>query len=179
METSITGMGTKLVFIGQNGSSSEFQHAYPVNCKHRNCLSNATAQSRPICLQKAEIWTSKRLCVRRQKAQVTKKVSRQGDAVELDDSTRSSSEKQVLNPELQGAEKFQFKLSRKGGSRRRCHCAQTAVWKPRRWSREWAVSHSGWVIDQRCVQRRRTVREAKSLHSGWLFGYLLFALMHN
>lgn len=64
--------------------------------------------------------------------QVTKKVSRQGDAVELDASTRCSSEKQILNPELQGAEKFQFKLSRKGGSRRHHHGAQMAVWKPRR-----------------------------------------------
>ena len=95
-------------------------------------LANGISQSRLIGLQKAEIWTSQRLHVQAEKAQVTKKVSRQGEEVELDASIRSSSEKHILNPEVQGAGKFQFKLSRRGGSRRHRHCAQMAVWKPRR-----------------------------------------------
>lgn len=41
--------------------------------------------------------------------------------------------REILNPEVQLAEKFQFKLSRRGRSRKDDHCAHMAyVWKPRR-----------------------------------------------
>lgn len=71
--------------------------------------------------------------------QVMKMVSRQGEAVELEASICSRSEKQLLNPEVQGAEKFWFKLSRRGGSRRHRHCAAMAVGKARRGSHEQAA----------------------------------------
>jgi len=77
-----------------------------------------------------------------------KGVSGQAEAVELDASKPASSEKQVLNPEVQGAEKFQFKLSRTRGRRRHCHHAWT-VWKPGRRSHEQAAFPQRWGTDQR------------------------------
>lgn len=143
METTITGMGTKLVFLGQNASPSEFQHTYPVNCKPGNCLSNAIAQSRPMWLQKAEIWTCKSFCVRRQEAQVTKKVSRKGEAVKLDASIRSSFEKQTWNPEAWGAERFQCSSVEKEDTTDIIPAAGQEVIRAQGVIRARAVSHSG------------------------------------
>lgn len=136
-------------------------------------------QSRLIGLQKGEIWTSKRLHVRRQDDTGNKEGVNTRGRGQAGCLNMLHLRKRDIKSRSTGSRSFSSSLVEEEEAE---NIITVCIWlcgSPGGDPSSGLSSHSSWVIDQQCIQGHRAVTYQKSLYSVWLFGYLLFAFMHK